>query len=41
MVLQYVPVGLYIVFVIVQCDNGHVATAKTGLRRGVSVARAS
>ena len=41
MVLQYVPVGLYIVFVNVQCDNGHVTTAKTGLRRDIGGARAA
>ena len=41
MVLQYIPVGLYIVFVIVQCDNGHVTTAKTGPRRHIGGARAA
>ena len=41
--MQYVPVGLYIVFVNVQCDNGngHVTTAKTGLRRDIGGARAA
>ena len=41
MVLQYVPVWLYIVFVNVQCGNGHVTTAKTGLRRHIGGARAA
>jgi hypothetical protein len=41
MVLQYVPVGLYIVFVNVQCDNGHVTTAKTGIRWHIGGARAT
>ena len=40
MVLQYVPVGVNICFVIVQCDNGHVAAARTGIRWGISAARA-
>jgi hypothetical protein len=39
MVLQYVPVGLYIVFVDVQCGNGDVTTAKIGLRRHIGGAR--
>jgi hypothetical protein len=42
MVLQYVPVGvyIYICFVIVQYDYVHVATARTGLRWDINVARA-
>ena len=38
MVLQYVPVWLYIVCAGDQCDNGHVPTAKTGIRRDIGTA---